>query len=192
MIATLTGIIDEKGYGATVVNVGGVGYGVHMTSIDGDALVLGSEVKIYIYENIKEDAHTLFGFLSADTKLLFEQLLRVKNVGPKVAMSILELGSALEVRQAIVNGDVKKLQSAKGVGKRAAEQVVVELRDKLGLVVSDTAESIVNRSGIDTSDEAMQALVALGYSEADAQDALKDIDPSLSTEVRIKQALKRA
>lgn len=190
MIATLQGIVSEKLTDFVVIDISGVGYGVIMTTIERDRVALGDSVKVYIYENIKEDTHQLFGFLLLDTKQLFEQLLRVKNVGPKVAMSVLELGSAQDVRGAIAGGDVKRLQSAKGVGKRAAEQIVVELRDKLGLVSSDAAEDIVGRSGLNATDEAAQALVALGYSEMDAVLALKHIDASLPTEDRIKQALK--
>jgi Holliday junction DNA helicase RuvA len=161
-----------------------------MTSGDTNKISVGDDLKVYIYENIKEDTHDLFGFTSIENKKLFEQLLSVKNVGPKVAMSILEIGSVAEVRTAIAGGDVKRLQSAKGVGKRAAEQIVVELRDKVGLMVASSAEDIVSRSGIDSSDEAVQALTALGYSELDATLALKSIDTKLPIEERIKLALK--
>ena len=127
-----------------------------------------------------------------DDKKLFEQLLSVKNVGPKSAMSVLDIGGANEVRAAIASGDVKRLQSAKGVGKRAAEQMVVELRDKVGLIATDSAEDIVTRGGINAADEAVMALISLGYSEVDAMLALKHIDQTLPTEDRIKQALKGA
>ena len=102
----------------------------------------------------------------------------------------LDIGNAAGVRGAIAAGDVKLLQSAKGVGKRAAEQIVVELRDKVGLAASDTAENIATRPGINTQDEAVEALVSLGYSPQDAMLALKDVDVDLSTEERIKLALK--
>ena len=190
MIATLTGTVSEKLADTVVIDVHGVGYGVVMTTSEADRLLVDDEAKVYVYENIKEDTHQLYGFTALDTKHLFEQLLKVKNVGPKVAMSVLELGNANEVRGAIAGGDVKRLQSAKGVGKRAAEQIVVELRDKVGLVSSDAAEDIVGRSGVNATDEAAQALISLGYSEMDAVLALKNIDPTLSTEDRIKQALK--
>lgn len=190
MIATLEGKISEKIGQHAVVQIGGVGYGVLFTVTNQDRLAVGDMVKAYIYENIKEDAHDLFGFLSLDDKQLFELLLKVKNVGPKVAMSVLDLGSANEVRAAIAAGDVKRLQTAKGVGKRAAEQIVVELRDKVGLVASDSAEDIVNRGGVNAYDEAAQALMSLGYSELDAMLALKNIDPDLPVEQRITQALK--
>jgi Holliday junction DNA helicase RuvA len=103
---------------------------------------------------------------------------------------VLGIGSEDVVRSAIATGDVKLLQSAKGVGKRAAEQMVVELRDKVGLIVGADAESIVTRGGVITTDEALQALVSLGYSEVDAQVALNKVDPSLTTEQRVTEALK--
>lgn len=190
MIVTLEGKLSEKIGQQAVLLVGGVGYGVLFTFSNLDRLVVGDTVKAYIYENIKEDAHDLFGFLNISDKQLFEQLLKVKNVGPKVAMSVLDLGSASDVRAAIAAGDVKRLQTAKGVGKRAAEQIVVELRDKVGLIASDSAEDIVNRGGVNAYDEAAQALMALGYTEIDAMLALKNIDPGLSTEERITLALR--
>ncbi len=190
MIATLEGIVAEKiGQQAIIVN-GGVGYGVLLTLSNLDRVTTGKTTKFYIHENIKEEAHDLFGFLLLDDKKLFEQLLSVKNVGPKVAMSLLDIGSANTVRSAIAGGDVKRLQTAKGVGKRAAEQIVVELRDKVGLISTDSAEDIVTRGGVDSQDEAAQALMSLGYNEIDAMLALKNIDPMQSTEDRVKQALK--
>ena len=173
-----------------IVVIGGVGYGVLTTLNNLDRVITGESAKFYIFENIKEEAHDLFGFLLLDDKRLFEQLLSVKNVGPKVAMSVLDIGSANDVRAAIASGDVKRLQTAKGVGKRAAEQIVVELRDKVGLIATDSAEDIVTRGGIDAQDEAAQALISLGYSELDAMLALKNIEPNQSTEERVKQALK--
>lgn len=190
MIATLSGVIAEKIGPVVVIAIGGVGYGVLVTTSNLDRLVTGDASKLYIYENIKEDTHDLFGFLTLDDKKLFELLLKVKNVGPKVAMSVLDIGTANDVRSAIASGDVKRLQTAKGVGKRAAEQIVVELRDKVGLISSNSAEDIVTRGGINTSDEAVQALMSLGYSEVDASLALKNIDPTLPVEDRIKKALK--
>lgn len=190
MIATLTGVVAEKLTQLVVLDVSGVGYGVLVSSIDYEHLSSGDLAKLYIYEHIKEDAHNLYGFRLFETKRLFEQLLSVKNVGPKVALAILDIGSAEKVRAAIAAGDVKALQTAKGVGKRAAEQVVVELRDKMGVLVGAGAEQVVGRSGVDASDEAIQALVALGYTDADAQTALDQIDRDLPTEERIRLALK--
>jgi len=189
MIATLRGKITQKGNGV-VIECGGVGYGVLVTLSDFGGLHTDDDVKLYIHEHIKEDAHSLFGFVAEDTKKLFEQLLGVKNVGPKVALAVLDVGPSTSVKVAIAEGDVKLLQTAKGVGKRAAEQIVVELRDKMGTPVGDAAENLINRAGINQSDEALRALVSLGYLENDASLVLADIDPLLSVEERVKLALK--
>lgn len=191
MIAMLTGTVVENRSSQIILEVAGIGYGVLVTATDQGVLSSGTQAKLYIYENIKEDLHDLIGFKSYDTKQLFEQLLSVKNVGPKVALGVLDIGSDTSVRAAIADGDVKMLQTAKGVGKRAAEQIVVELRDKVGSPVGEGAEQIIGRGGVNTQDQAVQALVALGYTDTDAQITLNKIDPSLTLEERIRQALKR-
>lgn len=190
MIRYLFGEVAEKNLDEVTIEVAGVGYGVKVSAYDYESFILGQKIKVFVYENIKEDTYDLYGSTRPEVMVLFRQLLSVKNVGPKVAMALLGLGSDKTVKEAIAGGDVKKLQSAKGVGKRAAEQIIVELRDKVGLIASEDAEGVVTRGGVDVSDEAVQALVALGYSEYDAQSALKHTDPGLSTEDRIKQALK--
>jgi Holliday junction DNA helicase RuvA len=190
MIATLNGIVSEKLADMVVLDVHGVGYSLQVTTEDFGRMSSDKPVKVYVYEHIREQAYDLFGFINVDTKRLFEQLLGVKNVGPKVALAVLDIGTAPRVRGAIAAGDVKLLQSAKGVGKRAAEQIVVELRDKVGLASTETAESIVMRPGVTTGDEAIEALVSLGYSPQDATVALKDIDSLLPVEERVRQALK--
>lgn len=190
MIATLRGVVADKTDGI-ILECGGIGYGLIVTLSDFSTLHLGEVAKLFIHEHIKEDAHDLYGFVKKDTQLLFEQLLSVKNVGPKVALSVLDIGTVDSVKLAIAEGNTKMLQTAKGVGKRAAEQIVVELRDKMGTPVGDAAEHLINRAGINQRDEALQALTSLGYTEGDAAAALSSIDPLLSTEERIKQALKK-
>lgn len=192
MIATLSGVVSEKLLDQVVLEVAGLGYGLLVPLEDYGRLQTGQPAKLYVHEHIREDAHDLYGFLSADTKGLFEQLLSVKNVGPKVALAVLGIGSSDVVRTAIAAGDVKLLQSAKGVGKRAAEQMVVELRDKVGLVAGQSAEDLVTRGGVNSADEAVQGLLALGYTETDAMLALQHVDPKLTTEERIKLALRGA
>lgn len=190
MIGSLRGNAEKQVDGTVILEVNGVGYAVVVSVEDYGRLYDNKQAKLYIHEHIREQAHDLFGFSDLNTKKLFEQLLGVKNVGPKVAMAVLDIGNAAAVRGAIAGGDVKMLQSAKGVGKRAAEQIIVELRDKVGLASSMEAEQLITRSGVNVHDEALQALISLGYSELDAVTALQEIDPSLSTEERIKLALR--
>lgn len=189
MIATLKGTISEKIADLVVLDVRGVGYGLLTTVEDFNKLVAGDEVKFYIYEHIRENSHDLFGFTNLQSKSLFEQLLGVNGVGPKMALSMLSIGSTGQVLAAIAGGDVKFLQSASGVGKRVAERVVVDLKDKVGLP-SDAADALLARPGINNQDEATQALVALGYSIEDAVMALGPVPKDLPTEERVKSALK--
>lgn len=189
MIALLQGKVLEKiGY-EIVIDCSGVGYGVLVTFEDFGALKTGEQVKLYIHENIRESSHDLFGFLNLESKALFEQLLSVKGVGPKMALAILSVASLARVRQAIAAGDIKFLTQSKGVGKRAAERVVVDLKDKVGLAASADATEFLTTSA-DPDDEALQALVALGYSVQDAAEALRQVDPKLASAERIKLALK--
>ena len=193
MIATLTGIVAEKTTEQIVLVVGGVGYGVLVTAEDHGALAQDTPVTLYIYEHIRENAHDLFGFTGRDTKKLFEQLLGVNGVGPKMAISVLSIGSATAVRQAIATGDIKFIQQATGVGKRVAERIVVDLKDKVGLAAGDLgAMGLLQSEAALAGDEAAAALVALGYTVQDAAAALRGVDPALSVEERITLALRRS
>jgi Holliday junction DNA helicase RuvA len=190
MIATLEGKITEKGTDTAVIECGGVGYGLFVTFEDFGALEKGHSAKLYVYEHIRENAHDLFGFRSPETKALFEQLLSVNGVGPKMALAILSVANVAQVKQAIASGDTKFISQAVGVGKRVAERVVVDLKDKVGLIAGDDATGFLATPLGNPNDEALQGLVALGYSVQDAAEALKGIDDKLSAEARIKQALK--
>jgi len=191
MIGSIEGVVQEKDVDRAIINVQGVGFEVFISDSLTRYLEVGTTIRLLIHEQIKEDAHDLYGFLQRADKQLFEKLLSVKNVGPKVALSVLNIGSIESIKSAIAGGDVKMLQAAKGIGKRASEQIIVELRDKIGLVATPNAEAIVNRSGESENDEAVQALVSLGFSLYDARIALADIDPQLPVETRITKALKR-
>lgn len=193
MIATLSGVVSEKLNDKLIIDVMGVGYGVFMSVEDLNRLKLAEDVKVYIYEHVREQAHDLFGFLSRDTQALFEQLLDVKGIGPKMALNMLSIGPVGEVRVAIASGNVKFLQSASGVGKRAAERVVVELKDKVGLIGVDLETTgLLQAEDALMKDEAVEALVTLGYSASDAAKALQKVDSGLPTPERIKLALKEA
>jgi Holliday junction DNA helicase RuvA len=190
MIATLNGIIAEKLAELLVLDVNGVGYGLLVTDDDLQHLVAGDKAKVYVHEHIRENSHDLYGFSHLDSLRLFEQLLDVNGVGPKMALNILGVGSADAVRAAIASGDTKFIQAASGVGKRVAERIIVELKDKVGLVSSEGATDFLQ--GPAMQDEAVQALVSLGFSPQDATLALQKIDAKLPAEERIKQALKVA
>lgn len=187
MIAHLEGVIREKQLDHVVVDVGGVGYGVFVAAEDLNTLELEKPAKLYIYEYIREQAHDLFGFSQKSTKLLFEKLLEVNGVGPKMALNMLSIGSADSLKKAIAGGDTVFIQSASGVGKRVAERVVVDLKDKVGLLSSESATDFLQ---VSAEDEAAQALVGLGFSNVEAAKALSGIDKDLPTEEKIKQALK--
>lgn len=187
MIATLEGRVAEKLGNIVVLRVSGVGYGILVTSEDFGALAQDTDCKLYIYEHIREDSHELFGFRSFFTKQLFEQLLSVNGVGPKMALNILSLGSIDQLKSSIANGDAAFLQSASGVGKRLAERVIVDLKDKIGLSAAEALSGMLGSA--DLKDDATQALVALGFPLQDAKLALRGIDSKLPTEERIRLAL---
>ena len=189
MIAMLEGKIAQKIGDLIVIECGGVGYGVNVTFEDFGALNTDDKTKLFIYEHIRENAHDLFGFRSLETKVLFEQLLSVNGVGPKMALAILSVANGGQVRKAIAAGDTKFISQAPGVGKRVAERVVVDLKDKVGLTSDENATDFLTVTA-NPNDEALQGLVALGYSVQDAAEALKGVDDKLPAADRIKAALK--
>lgn len=191
MIATLTGQIAEKIADIVVLDVQGVGYGLLVAAEDFGTLSVGNPAKLYVYEHIREQAHDLFGFRTLDTKQLFEQLLGVNGVGPKMALSVLSTGTTNEVRTAIAGGDTKFIQMAQGVGKRVAERIVVDLKDKVGLEGVDLNQTgMLQADAVLRRDDAVEALMSLGFSAQDAASALVNVAADLSTEDRIKLALK--
>jgi holliday junction DNA helicase RuvA len=191
VIAKLTGEITEHDGEQTIINVGGVGYGVYLSAETQGRSTVGSNATFYIHENIRENGHDLYGFMSLPARKLFELLLSVNGVGPKSALAITNLGSEEALRAAIAAGDVKFLTAASGIGKKAAERIVVDLKNKVGLVSPDTAIDFLHDLPENSQDEAMQALVALGYSPSDAAGALRGVDTELPLEQRVKLALKR-
>ncbi len=190
MISILEGKVSEKIGELVVLDCNGVGYGLLVTFEDFGSLEVGKPAKMYVYENIRENAHDLYGFKNLETKALFEQLLTVKGIGPKMALAVLSIATLSHVRQAIAGGDIKFISQANGVGKKAAERVVVELKDKVGLTASEDATGFLNTPAANPNDEALQGLVALGYSVQDAAQALQKVDAKLPAEERVKAALK--
>ncbi len=188
MIARLRGEIIEHDGSQVVVDCNGVGYGVEVAVDEQSKLPVGTKADLFITESIKEDSHNLFGFAQKSRRLLFGLLTSVNGVGPKAGMAIMNIGSESQVRAAIASGDTKFISAAKGIGKKVAERVVVDLKNKVGLEASDDATDFLG--GAPTTDEAVQALVSLGYSSEDAVERLRGIDSNLKAEDRIKQALR--
>ena len=191
MIAHVFGKVAEKFNSSLVIDVHGVGYEVSVATNDFDAVILDQEVKFYTYHHVREQAEELFGFSSLAAKKLFEMLITVQGVGPKAALAILSLGDAEQVRNAIANADSGFMQKATGVGKKTAERVVVDLSDKVGLPTHYGQTETLLQTELNTSDEALEALMALVYTLADATKALENVDINLPTSQRVTEALKR-
>lgn len=171
MIAHLRGTLLSKHPNQAIVETAGVGYDVTISvPTFSDLPAAGSEVALYIHTHVREDALALYGFLKASEKLLFEKLITVSGIGPKLAITILSGMAADEMVGAIRGNDVAKLTRIPGIGKKTAERMVLELRDKLPEVSSIAITSVPVVSAIE--EDVMSALVNLGYQRAAAEKAL--------------------
>ena len=188
MIAHISGKIAEKFAGSVIVDVSGVGYEVIVPTNEFERSVLGDDIKFYTYHNITDRSQELFGFSSLAAKKLFELLITVQGIGPRAGIAIMSLGETEEVRNAIACEDAKFIQKAAGVGKKSAERVILDLKDKVGMAISKLDGVGANISL--ASDEALEALIALGFNINDATKALEQIPRDLPTEERITLALK--
>ena len=188
MIAHISGKIAEKFAGSVIVDVSGVGYEVIVPTGEFERAVLNEQIKFYTYHNITDRSQELFGFSSLAAKKLFELLITVQGVGPRAGIAIMSLGETEEVRNAIACEDAKFIQKAAGVGKKSAERVILDLKDKVGMAISKP-DGVGNNINL-ASDEALEALIALGFNLNDATKALEQIPRDLPTEERITLALK--
>lgn len=196
MISYIRGELIALTEDKVLVDVNGMGYGIFMPVTMMSTLPkVGSIVKIHTYLNIREDAMQLFGFLTSDDLTIFKLVIGVNGIGPKGGLGILSVLSPNDLRFAVASGDVKAISSAPGIGKKTAEKLIIELKDKLhledALVQGEDLEhsNPVNRD----SDEAVQALVALGYDMSASLKAVRQVankDGALGTEDILKQALK--
>lgn len=190
MIAHVDGTVTEKLTTSVIVDVHGVGYEVNVAAGDYERALLNETIKFYTYHHIREQAQELYGFSTLAAKKLFELLITVQGVGPKAGQSILSLADSEVVRNAIANSDSAFVAKASGVGKRIAERVVVDLADKVGLPLRyDTTNTGISQQ-MTHADEALEALMALGYNLADATRALEGVPTDLSTADRVTQALR--
>ena len=192
MIAHLVGKITEKFGNSLIIDVNGVGYEVTVPTPDFEAVSLDEERKFYTYHAIRENAEELYGFSSLAAKKIFELLISVQGVGPKAATQILSLAEAEEVRNAIANADAAFIAKASGVGKKSAERVIVDLRDKVGAPshYGTTEAKFVKKQY--EPDEALDALIALGFPLKEATAALEKVDVNLPVEERVRLALKNS
>lgn len=187
MIGYLRGTILSKGANYLILETGNVGYRVFVPSNILLKYKSGSELALFIFSYIREDQFSLYGFLSQDELDLFELLLTVSGVGPKVALGIMSGVSTGHVKSAIAGGEAAVFTKVSGVGRKTAERIIIELREKIG----GGALGDVNVRSSREYSESLDALVALGYSQAEAREALKQIPADLADSGQIvKAALK--
>ena len=194
MLYYVSGTVAVLEPGLAVIDCGGVGYGCRVTAYTASQLKLNQTAKLFITESIREDAYDLFGFSSKEEQRCFELLTTVNGVGPKAAMSILSSGGPQNFPMAVMTGDVKLLTAAQGIGKKIAQRIILELKDKLGgsgmeLDFSAGPASVPVSSGSNAA-LAQAALQELGYSPAEIGAALKGVDPNASTEEMVRYALR--
>ncbi|HKH31017.1 MAG TPA: Holliday junction branch migration protein RuvA [Gaiellaceae bacterium] len=189
MIARLTGRPAGVRGEALVLDVGGVGYLVMATQSALRRAQGAEEVSVEVYTHVREDALQLYGFAEPAERELFEHLLSVSGVGPKVALAIVSGSTPSDLRRAIVLEDISRFVAIPGIGKKTAQRVVLELREKLG---AEAAADVESRGGAVPELVARDALVELGFSVVEAEQALADVDPELQPEERVRCALRQA
>lgn len=194
----LAGVTEEK----AIIEAGGIGYGIYMPGKDLAQLPgIGEQLKVHTYLNVREDAMQLFGFLTGDELEVFRLLITVNGIGPKGGLGILSALSADELRFAVMAGDVKAITAAPGIGKKTAERLILDLKDKLKMedILERQPEEADLRSGTvgnDVQTEAVEALVSLGYGSAESLRAVREAvkenqETELGAEALLKIALKK-
>lgn len=194
MITYIVGELTYIDNNTIILEACGVGYEITVPeSVILSLPGIGSCIKIYTYQNVKEDALDLYGFLTMDDLKIFKQLITVNGIGPKGALSILSVISPDELRLAVISDDVKKIQSAPGIGSKTAQKLIIELKDKLK--IEDVVYDLHDEKDIVKSvrDEAVSALISLGYSNSESVSAVSAlvITENMTSEDILKQALKK-
>ena len=194
MIYYVSGSVAVLEPGLAVIDCGGVGYCCRITGFTAAQLKLNTNVRLYISESIREDAYDLYGFISKEEQRCFQLLTGINGVGPKAALSILSAGGPQNFTLAVMTGDEKMLTAAQGVGKKIAQRIILELKDKIGgsnmeFDLSAGAPAVAPQS---TGGLAMAtaALQELGYSPVEINSALKGVDPNATTEEMVRYALR--
>ena len=195
MIYYVSGPVTVLEPGLAVVDCGGVGYGCRVTAYTAAQLKLDKPAKLYITESIREDAHDLYGFISREEQRCYELLTSVTGVGPKAAMAILSSGGPQNFTLAVMTGDEKMLTAAQGIGKKIAQRIILELKDKIGgggVELDFSTGPAVTTPAQQGNNVALAtaALQELGYSQAEIATALKGVDASATTEEMVRHALR--
>jgi Holliday junction DNA helicase RuvA len=194
MITFLHGIVETKAPTRIELNVGGVGYEVFIPLSSYDRLPgPGGQVKIYIHDHIREDSHNLYGFMREDEREMFERLIGMSGVGPKIALSALSGLSIRDLKAALVQQDVKRLTTISGIGKKMAERMVVELKDKFS--AGEALEAVSGDADVASDlriQDAILALISLGYRQEDAWKMVRKILPKLDAQAGVEDIVRQA
>jgi len=195
MLYYVSGTVAVLEPGLAVIDCGGVGYGCRVTAYTASQLKLNQKAKLYITESIREDAYDIYGFSSKEEQRCYELLTSVNGVGPKAAIAILSSGGPQNFTLAVMTGDEKMLTAAQGVGKKIAQRIILELKDKIGgsnveLDFSAGPSAAVPAQRSSNAALAHAALQELGYSPAEINTALKGVDPNATTEEMVRHALR--
>lgn len=191
MIAHIKGLLIEKSPTEVVVEVNGIGYSINISLNTFSKLGNNENIKLFTHQIIKEDSHSLYGFFEKSERFLFVKLISVSGVGASTARTMLSSLSPNEIISAISNGDVKLIQSIKGIGLKTAQRIILELRDKLNLVGDDQTTDLIQNSSVS---EAISALEVLGYSNKQTNKVVSQIyneNPGIDVESLIKKALNK-
>lgn len=199
MIAYVNGIVEDIEEENAVLDVNGIGYNVKISSATASRMPgIGMQAKLYTYTCVREDAFQLYGFLTRDELAVFKQCLTVSGIGPKVGLALLSAMDADSLRFAIMSGDVKTISKAPGIGKRTAERLILELKGKINMEDTGTYREIISSGNPVTIDseqkrEAIEALVSLGYGQAEAMKAVNSIEgiEKMDSGAVLKAALKK-
>ena len=196
MIYYVSGPVTVLEPGLAVVDCNGVGYGCRITAYTADQLKLNQPARLYVTESIREDAFDLYGFISKEEQHCYELLTSVNGVGPKAAMAILSSGGPQNFTLAVMTGNEKMLTAAQGIGKKIAQRIILELKDKIGgssaeLDFSAGPVAAAPSQSAGAAALAHAALQELGYSAAEINAALKGVDPQATTEEMVRYALRQ-